>query len=111
MTPAGTHGGRGGGRPSRTVLVVGAAVIASLSWVLVVLFARAQWFDAWRCLAHDERSRSMEAVFWLPPHVACLDAEGSVLVRDYTETAWQLALWAPVVVAAVLVALTIRRRL
>jgi hypothetical protein len=43
----------------------------------------------------------MAWVGWFPPHMACLDAQGQVLVRDDTESLWLAVMWGPIVVALV----------
>jgi hypothetical protein len=87
-------------------------VVACLGWLAVTVVARARWFDL-RCYRLDESSTSMRWVGWFPPHVACLDAQGQVLVRDYSESVWLAIIWVPVVaalVAALVMARSWRRR-
>jgi ABC-type Fe3+ transport system permease subunit len=100
-------------RPRRAgvprALVAGGFVIASLLWLAVTVVARARWFDL-RCYRLDEASTSMAWVAWFPPHMACLDARGQVLVRDYTESLWLALMWAPIVVALLVAVVWSSRR-
>jgi hypothetical protein len=98
---------RRGGVPR--VLVASGMVVASLLWLATMLVARAQWFDL-RCYRLDEASRSMAWVGWFPPHVACLDAQGQILVRDYTESLWLAVMWGPIVAGLVMSLVWLRRR-
>jgi hypothetical protein len=90
-------------------LAAGALAVASLLWLVLTVVARARWFDL-RCYRLHEASTSMAWVGWFPPHMACLDAQGQVLVRDSTESLWLAVMWGPIVVALVAAFVQERKR-
>lgn len=85
------------------------ALIGSFAWFAGMVFARAQWHDL-RCLALDEAARSAAWGGWFPPHLVCLDAQGAVLVRDYSDSFWVPAIVVPILAAIALVGWRWRRR-